>query len=62
MFERAILAPYKGCSARTLGCHAACPRYAAYLERRRELLAATFERKETGAAIFHIRNDKIRRS
>ena len=62
MFERRIPAPCKSCAERAVGCHAPCPRYAAYRQKRDALLAAAFTQKETGVAIFHIRNDKIRRS
>ena len=62
MVERTSPAPCKSCPERAVGCHAACPRYAAYRRRREALLAAAFTQKETGAAIFHLRNDKIRRT
>lgn len=62
MFESSIPAPCKGCAERAVGCHAACPRYVAYRQRREALLAVAFTQKETGVAIFHLRNDRIRRT
>lgn len=61
MFESAISAPCKGCAERAVGCQAVCSRYAAYRQKREALLAATFRQKETEVAIFHLRNDRIRR-